>query len=73
LHGASGLSPDDVRRAVAAGAGKINVNAELREAYLEATARVLPEARTGSRLAELHDAQVAAVEAVTREKIALHG
>jgi ketose-bisphosphate aldolase len=73
LHGASGLPPDDVRRAVAAGVRKVNVNTELREAYLEATARSLPEARTGARLAELHDAQIGAVEAVAREKIALLG
>jgi ketose-bisphosphate aldolase len=73
LHGASGLPADDVRRVVAAGVRKVNVNTELREAYLEATARSLPEARTGARLADLHDAQIGAVEAVAREKIALHG
>jgi tagatose 1,6-diphosphate aldolase GatY/KbaY len=73
LHGASGLSPRDVRRAVAAGVRKVNVNTELREAYLEATAAALSRVRPGARLAELHDAQVAAVEAVARAQMELHG
>lgn len=73
LHGASGLPPDDVRRAVAAGVRKVNVNTELRQAYLEATARTLPGARSAARLAELHDAQTAAVEVVARETIGLLG
>ena len=73
LHGASGLPREDVRRAVAGGVRKINVNTELREAYLGATAQALPGARPGARLAELHDAQIAAVEAVARERIELHG
>jgi ketose-bisphosphate aldolase len=73
LHGASGLPADDVRRAVAAGIRKLNVNTELREAYLEATARFLPEVRAGARLAELHDAQIGAVEAVARRTIELQG
>jgi len=72
LHGASGLYPDDVRRAVAAGVRKVNVNTELREAYLAATAETLPGIRAGARLAELHDAQVAAVEAVARAQMELH-
>lgn len=73
LHGASGLPADDVRRAVAVGIRKLNVNTELREAYLEATAQLLPEVRAGARLAELHDAQAGAVEAVARRTIELQG
>jgi ketose-bisphosphate aldolase len=72
LHGASGLPPDDVRRAVAAGVRKVNVNTELREAYLAATAERLPRVHDGARLAELHDAQVGAVEAVARAQMDLH-
>lgn len=73
LHGTSGLPADDVRRAIAAGIRKLNVNTELREAYLAATAAALPGVRAGARLADLHDAQVAAVEAVAREKMELDG
>ena len=38
LHGASGLPEEDLLGAVAAGVVKVNVNAELRRAHLEATA-----------------------------------
>jgi tagatose 1,6-diphosphate aldolase GatY/KbaY len=72
LHGASGLPPDDVRRAVAAGVRKININTELREAYLAATEETLSGAGSGARLVELHDAQIAAVEAVARAQMELH-
>jgi len=72
LHGASGLPLDDVRRAISAGVRKVNLNTELREAYLVATADALPGVRAGARLADLHDAQVAAVEAVARQKLELH-
>ena len=41
LHGASGIADADVRRAIAAGVAKINVNTELREAYLAATAATI--------------------------------
>lgn len=73
LHGASGLSPEDVRRAISAGVVKLNVNTELREAYLEATADALPGVRAGARLGELHEAQIDAVEAVARERMAFDG
>lgn len=72
LHGASGLPPSDVRRAIAAGVRKINVNTQLRQAYLAATEDALRGVRAGARLAELHDAQVAAVEAVARAQMELH-
>jgi fructose/tagatose bisphosphate aldolase len=72
LHGASGLSHGDVRRAVAAGVRKVNVNTQLREAYLDATAEALPRVRPGARLADLHRTQVAAVEAVARAQMEMH-
>jgi ketose-bisphosphate aldolase len=73
LHGASGLAANDIRRSIAGGVRKINVNTELRDAYLDATAQSLPEARSGARLADLHEAQADAVEAVTRAKLDLYG
>jgi fructose/tagatose bisphosphate aldolase len=51
------------------GVAKINVNTELRSAYLEATARALPGAVPGSRLSALHAAQSAAVERVVAAKL----
>ena len=69
LHGASGLPDADLRRAVAAGVRKVNVNAELRQTYLEATARELDAARDGARVMALHAAQRAAVEDFVAAKI----
>jgi tagatose 1,6-diphosphate aldolase GatY/KbaY len=69
LHGASGLADADLRRAVAAGVRKVNVNAELRQAYLEVTAAELEGALDGGRVLALHAAQRAAAEALVAAKI----
>jgi ketose-bisphosphate aldolase len=70
LHGASGIPDELVRRAIAAGVAKINVNTELRQAYLAATSEMIAVALEGSRLAALHAAQVAAVADVVALKLA---
>lgn len=69
LHGASGLPDVDLRRAVAAGVRKVNVNAELREVYLDATAEALGAARDGARVMALHATQRATVEDFVAAKI----
>lgn len=69
LHGASGLPDADLRRAVAAGVRKVNINAELRQAYLDVTARELEASRQGARVMALHAAQQAAVEDFVATKI----
>ena len=69
LHGASGLDEADVRRAVALGIAKVNVNTELRERYFEATASALESTMPALRLLELHEAQVAAVGEVVDAKL----
>lgn len=61
LHGASGLADDDVRRAIALGIAKVNVNTELRGSYLDELSRRLPEVRGGLRLLELERGVVAAI------------
>jgi tagatose 1,6-diphosphate aldolase GatY/KbaY len=71
LHGGSGLADADVRNAVAAGIGKVNVNTELRQAYLTRTAAELGDALDGARLLRLHQAQMKAVEAVAAGKLAV--
>jgi ketose-bisphosphate aldolase len=73
LHGASGLSNDDVRTAVSLGIGKVNINTELRERYLAATEERLPQVRDGARLLELNRAQITAVAEVVAEKLAVLG
>jgi fructose/tagatose bisphosphate aldolase len=69
LHGASGIPDAMIQRAIAAGVAKINVNTELRDAYLEATQATVGSTLDGSRLNVLHAAQVAAVGAVVDAKL----
>jgi ketose-bisphosphate aldolase len=66
LHGASGLADADVHRAISLGIAKINVNAELRAAYLDA----FDGHDDGLRVLELHERQRAAVKAVAAAKLA---
>jgi tagatose 1,6-diphosphate aldolase GatY/KbaY len=69
LHGASGIPDEVLRRAIAAGIAKINVNTELRQAYLAATRLTIDSVLEGSRLNALHAAQAAAVEQVVAAKL----
>lgn len=69
LHGASGLPADQVRRSIAAGVAKINVNTDLRDAYLAATSEVIGSVIDGSRLGALHAAQISAVGEVVSAKL----
>ena len=73
LHGASGLSDDDVRRAIALGVCKVNVNTELRERYLEQLEAGLPAARDGLRLLDLDASVVDAVAEVVTAKLEVLG
>jgi ketose-bisphosphate aldolase len=71
LHGASGLPDDDVRKAIALGVCKVNVNTELRACYFAELEARLPETKDGLRLLELDRAVVAAVAAVVEAKLEL--
>ena len=73
LHGASGLPEPTVRRSIELGVAKVNVNTELRRAYLEATERRLPDVLAGARLDALHRAQAEAVGAVVETRLAAFG
>jgi tagatose 1,6-diphosphate aldolase GatY/KbaY len=73
LHGASGLPDGDVRRAVGAGIRKVNVNTELRAAYLLATQAALPSVRDGLEVMAMHDAQSRAVRSAVERKLDLLG
>jgi tagatose 1,6-diphosphate aldolase GatY/KbaY len=70
LHGGSGIPGDAVAAAVRAGIAKVNVNTELRQAYLSRTAAALPAALDGARLLALHRAQADAVREVAEAKLA---
>jgi ketose-bisphosphate aldolase len=69
LHGASGLSDDDLRRAVALGVRKVNVNTEIRERIYRELAHRVPETSAGYSLAELDRALVDAVADVVDRKL----
>ena len=71
LHGASGLSDDDLRRAVALGISKVNVNTELRARLYAELARRVPETAPGLRLLELEESLADAVAEVAGEKLRL--
>jgi tagatose 1,6-diphosphate aldolase GatY/KbaY len=73
LHGASGLPDGDVRRSVGAGIRKVNVNTELRAAYLLATQAALPAVRDGLQVMAMHDAQTRAVRSAVDRKHDLLG
>jgi tagatose 1,6-diphosphate aldolase GatY/KbaY len=62
LHGGSGVDAADLRAAVAAGIGKVNVNAQLREAWLAATAAA---SRAGRSVLDVQRSVGAALEAGT--------
>ena len=71
LHGASGLSDDDLRRAVAAGICKVNVNTELRARVFDELERRIPETAPGLRLLELESSLADAVAEIATEKLRL--
>jgi ketose-bisphosphate aldolase len=69
LHGASGIPNSDVRHAIERGVAKVNVNTELREAYLAASEEHLDAVRDGARLLELHARQREAVKSIADAKL----
>lgn len=71
LHGASGLPDHLVAAAIEGGIAKVNVNTELRAAFLAAIDAGLPDARKGLRLQRLGAAAADAVAAVALKKLRL--
>jgi tagatose 1,6-diphosphate aldolase GatY/KbaY len=71
LHGASGLTDEDVRRAISLGICKVNVNTELRARYVDELEAHLPSVRPGLRLLELQRALAAAVAGAAGAKLDL--
>ena len=69
LHGASGVPDREVAEAVALGVVKVNINAELRRAYVEALRAGL--AAVGDDVRVLQERAMAALSAVALDKIAL--
>lgn len=71
LHGASGIPDADVRRAVAGGIAKVNVNTELRDRWFTLLAERAEALREGAQLLKLSEELTAAVQDVARAKIEL--
>jgi len=67
LHGASGLSNADLTAAVNAGIAKVNINAELRRAYLSTLAAELPS--VGDDVRVLQRKVITAMAEVAAEKL----
>ncbi len=71
LHGASGLPPEQLRGALGCGVAKVNVNAELRRAYLSAVERSLPQAMPNADAVAVWKEARAAVKAAALRSIHL--
>jgi tagatose 1,6-diphosphate aldolase GatY/KbaY len=69
LHGASGLPVEDLTAAVARGVAKVNVNAELRRAHIEAVTAAVPS--VGDDVRALQQRSIAAMSAVAGGVISL--
>lgn len=69
LHGASGLTDEEVRRCVAGGVRKVNVNTELREHYFRVLAERADELAHGARVMALGEALAAGIAAVVGAKL----
>lgn len=71
LHGASGLSDDDLRRAIELGVRKINVNTEIRFALFQSLERSLKQGVKGYDVTRLFGAAIDAMRQTVEEKIAV--
>lgn len=72
LHGASGLPADTVRRTIALGVCKFNVNTEVREAYVQTLRRCL-QTPGATDILDLMQAAEAAMHEVVATKLQLFG
>ncbi|HEX7292136.1 MAG TPA: class II fructose-bisphosphate aldolase [Conexibacter sp.] len=73
LHGASGLPDDDVRRAIAGGVAKINVNTELRRSFRGALGAIAAAPPPGDGLADYLTPAMVAVRDVAEAKLRAFG
>jgi fructose-bisphosphate aldolase class II len=71
LHGASGISDDDLRRCVSLGVRKINVNTEIRFTLFQSLEQSLKKGVKGYDVTTLFGAAVDAMQRTVEEKIAV--
>ena len=73
LHGASGLADRDLHRALSSGISKINVNTELRAAYMDLLEKEIGGVSTSLDIKSLNDRLTNAVGAVVENKLSTLG
>lgn len=71
LHGASGLTDDQVIATIARGVRKVNVNTELRDRYFAVLADRIVDYREGARTLALQDEVISALAEVVEAKLRL--
>ncbi len=71
LHGASGISDEDIRRCIQLGIRKINVNTEIRYTLFQSLEQSLKTGVKGYDVTKLLGAAIEAMQAAVEEKIAL--
>lgn len=73
LHGGSGTSDEDIKKAIQLGVNKININTELRIAYKEELEETMKEHPEEVKPYKILSPAVEAVKEVVKEKIRLFG
>ena len=73
LHGGSGIPAEDVKKAIAAGIVKVNINTELRVAYKEGLEEELKNKPDETTPYKILEPSFEATKKVTGEKIELFG
>jgi fructose-bisphosphate aldolase class II len=71
LHGASGISDEDIRRCIALGIRKININTEVRYSFFKSLEASLKEGVSGYDVTRLLGAAIEAMQRTVEEKIHL--
>ncbi len=73
LHGGSGVPDDQVTEAVKRGVAKVNVDTELRQAFIKGVQHHWDESRNDYILADVMNSGIASMKEVVRHKIRLFG
>ncbi len=73
LHGASGISDEDLARCVELGVRKVNVNTEIRHALFESLTAVLRDGVPGYDVTKLFGATIVAMQQAVEEKLSVFG
>ena len=73
LHGGSGTPADQVRRAVAIGVSKVNINSELRKAFRDGLEKALKDNPEEYAVVKIMPPVIEAVQMVVEQKIDTFG